>query len=97
MKNTKKIQIERKIYINKIPKLKIKKGFKTPIESKWENGTNNELKSCNQYDVGIICNKRSGIIAVDLDFYSKEGKSKYDPINDPYHKAFIDKFGTNFY
>lgn len=94
--NDKKIIIERKLKINSIPKLKIRKDQKTPIESKWENGTNNELKPCNNYDVGYICNKRSGIIAIDLDFYTKKGKETYDPINNPNHKLFIDTFGKDF-
>lgn len=88
--------IERKIKIDSIPKLKITKGFKTPLVPKWQEGTNNELKSCKEYDVGYICNKESGIIAVDLDFYSKKGKEPYDPINNPNHKIFIDTFGTDF-
>ena len=90
------IIMNNKLYVNTIPKNKIRKHHKTPIEPKWENGTNNELKPCKDYDVGLICNKRSGIIGVDLDFYSKKGKSVYDPINDPYHKLFIDTFGDNF-
>ena len=94
--NTKKIKIERKIYINQIPKLKIAKDTKIAIEKGWFNSNNNELKPTNKYDVGILCNKKSGIIAIDLDFYSKKGKEDYDPINDPYHKLFIDTFGTNF-
>ena len=88
--------IERKRKIDSIPKLKIKKGFKTPIEKRWEEGTNTELKPCNDYDVGIICNEKTDIFAVDLDFYSKEGKEPYDPINNPNHKLFIDTFGNDF-
>tara|TARA_R110002074_G_scaffold44315_9_gene115248 strand:- start:1788 stop:4625 length:2838 start_codon:yes stop_codon:yes gene_type:complete len=88
--------IERKTKIESIPKLKIKKGLKNAIEPKWQEGTNNELKSCKEYDVGFICSKRSGIIAVDLDFYSKKGKEPYDPINNPNHKIFIDTFGDDF-
>ena len=49
-----------------------------------------------QNNVGIVCNETSGVFAVDLDFYSKEGKEAYDPINNPNHKLFIDKFGTNY-
>ena len=88
--------IVRRFTIDKVPKLKIEKGFKTPIEKGWFNSNNNELKPCKEYDVGYICSKRSGIIAVDLDFYSKKGKERYDPINNPKHKIFYDTFGTNF-
>lgn len=84
------------MYINEIPKLEVKYNYKTPIKSKWELGNDNKLKPCSKYNAGIICNKRSGVIAVDLDFYDKKGKEKYDPINNPNHKLFIDLFGTNY-
>ena len=90
-----KIIIERKIKIENIPKLKIKKGFKTPIEKKWQDGNNSSLIECKEFDVGYICNKRSEIICVDLDFYSKKDNI-YDPINNPNHKKFIDTFGNDF-
>ena len=92
----KKIIIDRKLNISSVPKLKIRKHEKTPIQKGWEKGTDNELKTCKDYDVGYICNKQSGIIAVDLDFYSKKGKETYDPINNPNHKLFIDTFGTDY-
>lgn len=85
-----------KLTIDDIPKLKIKYGFKTPIEKGWFDGNNNTLKPCAQYNVGVICNKRSGVIGIDLDFYNKEGKDPYDPINNPNHKLFIDTFGNDF-
>ncbi len=85
-----------KLIINDIPKLKIKKGFKTPIEAKWQDAKNTNLTECKDYDVGYICNKQSGIICVDLDFYTKQGKDPYDPINNPNHKLFIDTFGNDF-
>ena len=88
--------IERKIKIESIPKLKIGSGSKIPIEKGWFDSNNNELKPCKDYNVGIICNKKSGVIAVDLDFYSKKGKEPYDRINNPNHKIFIDTFGTDF-
>ena len=84
------------MYISEIPKLEVKQNYKTPTKPKWENGTNNKLRPNTNYNTGIICNKRSGIIAVDLDFYDKKGKEKYDPINNPNHKIFIDKFGNDY-
>ena len=83
-----------KLIINDIPKLKIKKGFKSAIESKWQDGNNALLEPCSQYDIGYICSKRTKIICVDLDFYDKKD-SKYDPVNNPNHKLFVDKFGKD--
>ena len=84
------------MYINDVPKLEVKYNYKVPKKSKWELGNNNKLKPCSSYNVGIICNKRSGVIAIDLDFYDKKGKEKYDPINNPNHKLFYDKFGKDY-
>ena len=84
------------MYITEIPKLEIKYNYKAPTKAKWFDGNNNKLKPCSKYNAGIICNKRSGVIGVDLDFYTKEGKEKYDPVNNPNHKLFIDKFGNDF-
>ena len=91
-----KIVIQRKFMIDKIPKLKILKNYKTPIQKKWYDSNNTYLTECNEYDVGYICNKRSGIICVDLDFYTKKENDPYDKINNPNHKLFIDTFGNDF-
>ncbi len=90
-----KKKIERKMKINQIPKLKIKYGYKVPIDSKWQDNTICDLKPCNDYNVGIVCNKESGVIGLDLDFYTKKNEI-YDPVNNPNHKLFIDTFGTDF-
>ena len=84
------------MFINDIPKLVVKYNYKTPTKMKWYNGNDNKLRPNSNYNTGIICNKRSGVIGVDLDFYTKEGKEKYDPINNPNHKLFIDKFGNDY-
>jgi hypothetical protein len=81
--------------IGDIPKLKLEYNQKTPIQQKWFNGTNKKLIPCDDFNVGIICNKHSGVCGVDLDFYSK-GDKIYDPINNKDHKLFIDTFGTDF-
>ena len=93
---TEKKSLSNLMYITEIPKLEIKYNYKAPTKAKWFDGNNNKLKPCSKYNAGIICNKRSGVIGVDLDFYTKEGKEKYDPVNNPNHKLFIDKFGNDF-
>lgn len=82
--------------IEDILKIKLGNG-KLPINS-WVDKRNQSktFKPTCQNNVGIVCNETSGVFAVDLDFYSKEGKEAYDPINNPNHKLFIDKFGTNY-
>ena len=83
--------------IEDILKIKLRKNKKLPINS-WtdKNNQSKTFKSTNDNNVGIVCNETSGVFAVDLDFYSKDGKDPYDPINNPNHKLFIDKFGTNY-
>ena len=90
-----KKKIERKMKIHQIPKLKIKYGYKVPIDSKWQDNTVCDLKPCKDYNVGIVCNKESGVMGLDLDFYSKKNEP-YDPVNNPNHKLFIDAFGVDF-
>tara|TARA_R110001592_G_scaffold37617_1_gene125282 strand:- start:1361 stop:4306 length:2946 start_codon:yes stop_codon:yes gene_type:complete len=82
--------------IEDILKIKLGNG-KLPINS-WVDKRNQSttFKPTNENNIGILCNETSGVFAVDLDFYSKEGKDPYDPINNPNHKLFIDKFGTNY-
>jgi hypothetical protein len=54
------------------------------------------LKPSKKTNVGLICSPRTGICAIDLDFYTKEGEEVYDPINNEKHKLFINKFGSDF-
>jgi hypothetical protein len=82
--------------VENIPKTKIKFNEKRPMTERWQQSTKTNMKPTNKTNVGIICSPRTGVCAVDLDFYTKEGEEKYDPINNPKHKLFIDKFGKDF-
>ena len=80
-----------------IIKIKLQKGKKIPTNA-WTDKKNQKAsyKANAKYNIGIVCNEDSGIFGVDLDFYSKEGKEPYDPINNKFHKEFIDRFGENY-
>ena len=77
--------------------LKNPKCGKEPING-WTDKRNQSknYKANPKYNIGIVCNEESGIFGVDLDFYSKEGKEPYDPINNQFHKEFIDRFGEDY-
>lgn len=83
--------------IEDILKIKLRNKSKLPINS-WTDKRNQSktFKADSSNNVGIVCNESSGVFALDLDFYSKEGKEDYDPINNPNHKLFIDKFSKDF-
>lgn len=83
--------------IEDIIKIKLCAGKKIP-KNAWldKRNQNKNYKANSSYNIGIICNEDSGIFGVDLDFYSKEGKEPYDPVNNKYHKEFIDKFGEDY-
>jgi len=84
-----------------ILKIKLKNNDKLPINT-WtaSNNQSKNYKPNEKNNIGLVCNKDSGIIGVDLDFYTKtlkDGTIKlYDPINIKEHKVFIDKFGEDY-
>lgn len=80
-----------------IIKIKLQTNTKIP-ENAWldKKNQNKNYKANPKYNVGIVCNEDSGVFGVDLDFYNKEGKEPYDPINNKFHKEFIDRFGENY-
>ena len=82
--------------ISDIPKFKIPYNTKIPKTAGWQYSNTCNIKPTDTTNVGLICSPRSGICAIDLDFYSKKGQDEYDPINNPNHKLFIDKFGNDF-
>ena len=82
--------------ISDIPKFKIPYNTKVPKTIGWQYSKSCDIKPTKKTNVGLICSPRTGICAIDLDFYTKEGEEVYDPINNPKHKLFIDKFGKDF-
>ncbi len=93
-----KIQVNNnRMKIEDILKIKLRENKKLPA-NRWTDKRNQSVnfKPSSSNNVGIVCNEQSGVFAVDLDFYSKEGKEPYDPINNPNHKLFIDTFGEDF-
>ena len=82
--------------IKDIPKFKIPYNTKIPKISGWQYSKTTDVKPTKKTNVGLICSPRTGICAIDLDFYTKKGEEPYDPINNPKHKIFIDKFGKDF-
>lgn len=84
-----------------ILKIKLKNNDKIPMNT-WtsKNNQSTNYKPSTENNIGLVCNKESGIIGVDLDFYTKTMKDgtikKYDPINIKEHKEFIDLFGTDY-
>ena len=85
--------------IEDIIKIRLQKGKKNPKKDvSWtdKRNQNKNYKANSEYNVGIVCNEESGLFGVDLDFYTKEGEEKYDPINNKKHKAFIDLFGEDY-
>ena len=77
------------------------KHSKEPIDNWLEKqNQNSNYKANSEYNIGIVCNKISGVFGVDLDFYSKIDKDgnidEYDPINNKKHKQFIDLFGKDY-
>jgi hypothetical protein len=85
-----------KMFFQDALKIKLTNG-KVPCNS-WTKKENQSktFKATKQNNVGIVCNETSNIFGIDLDFYTKEGKEPYDPINNPYHRSFISQFGENF-
>lgn len=84
-----------------ITKIKLKKNDKIPANC-WtsKNNQSKNYKPTANNNIGLVCNKESGIIGIDLDFYTKTLKDgtvkKYDPVNIPEHKVFVDTFGKDF-
>tara|TARA_R110001606_G_scaffold269605_2_gene418172 strand:- start:5031 stop:7538 length:2508 start_codon:yes stop_codon:yes gene_type:complete len=85
-----------------IPKIKLNSNAKIPT-GQWTSKSNQstDYKPSTKNNIGLVCNKDSGIIGVDLDFYTKTDKDgtiikKYDPINIKEHKQFIDLFGSEY-
>lgn len=93
----KMITNNKRMKIENIIKIKLSKGKKIPKDA-WldKKNQNKNYKANSEYNIGIICNEESGIFGVDLDFYDKEGKEPYDPINNKFHKKFIDLFGEDY-
>lgn len=82
--------------ISDIPKFKIPYNTKIPKVSGWQYSKTTDIKPSDKTNIGLICSARTGVVAIDLDFYTKPNEEKYDPINNPKHKLFIDKFGNDF-
>lgn len=93
------INKSKKMKIEDILKIKLRANDKRPIGFKDWTKRQNQSKSYKaekNANIGIVCSKESGVIAIDLDFYTKDESKPYDPINNPKHKEFIDRFGENY-
>ena len=83
--------------IQNIAKIKLKINSKCPLNS-WtmaKHQNSNYVPNA-KYNVGIVCSKASGVIALDLDFYSKTLKNGTVSTYDPQKCAFVAKFGGNY-
>ena len=84
-----------------ILKIRLKTNEKIPMNT-WTSKSNQSknYKPSGTNNIGLVCNADSGIIGIDLDFYTKTLKDgtikKYDPENIKEHKAFIDSFGKDY-
>jgi len=95
-KNQAKNLAKSQMSISECARFKLAANTKVPKDKcDWTKIKGTTIKPCKSYNTGFICNKENNLFAVDLDFYSKKN-SKYDPINNPKHKQFIDTFGEDY-
>ncbi len=93
------IDMKKILTIDDILKIKLENNQKNPKKLiSWTNpkNQNKNYKAQNGNNIGIVCNEKSNCFGVDLDFYTKTKDKPYDPVNNPNHKLFIDKFGKDY-